>query len=100
MKFPIPAQLIVVTSTICSILHADGKHGDRCHCDSIVIFATNTSLAKIFTKRNNYDVMDIADPSSMQHACHMNFIMDFAHRRVSSLAVCMAYELHNGPRSL
>ncbi|RMX43883.1 hypothetical protein pdam_00021069 [Pocillopora damicornis] len=90
MKFPIPAQLIVVvlrtmvsyfvglnekfqvsvlhnipkgwdtlkysqvTSTICSILHADRKHGDRCHCDSIFIFATNTSLAKTFAKRNNY----------------------------------------------
>ena len=27
--------------------------------------------------------MDIADPSSMQDACHMNFVIDLAHRRVS-----------------
>ena len=26
---------------------------------------------------------DIADPSSIQDACHMNFIIDLAHRRVS-----------------
>ena len=27
--------------------------------------------------------MGIADPSSMQDACHMNFVIDLAHRRVS-----------------
>ena len=26
--------------------------------------------------------MDIADPSSMQDACHMNFVIDLAHRRI------------------
>ena len=26
--------------------------------------------------------IDIADPSSMQDACHMNFVIDLAHRRV------------------
>ena len=25
----------------------------------------------------------MADPSSMQDACHMNFVIDFAHCRVS-----------------
>ena len=27
--------------------------------------------------------MDITDPSSMQNACHINFVIDLAHRRVS-----------------
>ena len=27
--------------------------------------------------------MDIADPSSMQDACLMNFVIDLSHRRVS-----------------
>ena len=27
--------------------------------------------------------IDIADPSSMQVACHMNFVIDLAHRGVS-----------------
>ena len=30
-----------------------------------------------------YDAIDISDPSSMQDACHMNFVLDLAHRRVS-----------------
>ena len=30
----------------------------------------------------NYDTIDIADPSSMQDACHMKFEIDFAHRGV------------------
>ena len=31
----------------------------------------------------NLYAFDIADPSSIQDACHMNFIIDLAHRRVS-----------------
>ena len=30
-----------------------------------------------------HDAIDIADPSSMQDACHTNFVIDLAHRRVS-----------------
>ena len=30
-----------------------------------------------------HDAIDIADPSSMQDACHKNFLIDLAHRRVS-----------------
>ena len=32
-----------------------------------------------------YDAIDISDPNSMQlqDACHMNFVLDLAHRRVS-----------------
>ena len=30
-----------------------------------------------------HDTIDIADPSSMQDACHMNFVIDLTHWRVS-----------------
>ena len=30
-----------------------------------------------------HDAIDIADPSSMQDACRMNFVIDLARRRVS-----------------
>ena len=30
-----------------------------------------------------HDVIDIADLSSMQDTCQMNFVIDLAHRRVS-----------------
>ena len=30
-----------------------------------------------------HDAIDLADPSSMQNACYMNFIIDLAHCRVS-----------------
>ena len=29
------------------------------------------------------DTIDIADPSSMLEACHMNFLIDLPHHRVS-----------------
>ena len=34
-----------------------------------------------------HDAIDIADPSSMQDACHMNFVIDLAHLRVCGLVV-------------
>ena len=30
-----------------------------------------------------HDAMDIADPSSWQDMCHMNFVIDLAHHSVS-----------------
>ena len=30
-----------------------------------------------------HDAMDIADPSSLQDTCHMNFVIDLAHHSVS-----------------
>ena len=30
-----------------------------------------------------HDAMDIADPSSLQDMCHMNFVIDLAHHSVS-----------------
>ena len=35
-----------------------------------------------FYLKKNYAI-DIVDPSSMQDACHMNFVIDLAHRGVS-----------------
>ena len=34
-----------------------------------------------------HDAIDIADPSSMQDECHMNFVIDLAHREVSGSVV-------------
>ena len=34
-----------------------------------------------------HDAIDIADPCSMQDACHMNFVIDLAHFRVCSSVV-------------
>ena len=30
-----------------------------------------------------HDAIDNADPSSMQEACHMDYVIDLAHRKVS-----------------
>ena len=30
-----------------------------------------------------HDAIDIADPNSMQEACHMNFVIDLPHRKAS-----------------
>ena len=30
-----------------------------------------------------HDAIDIADPSSLQDTCHMNFVIDLAHHSVS-----------------
>ena len=34
-----------------------------------------------------HDAIDIANPNSMQDACHMNLVIDPAHRRVCGLVV-------------
>ena len=34
-----------------------------------------------------HDAIDIADPSSMQDTCHMNFVIDLAHLRVCGSVV-------------
>ena len=34
---------------------------------------------------HKHDTIDIADPSCMQGASHMNFVVHFAHRRVSAV---------------
>ena len=44
-----------------------------------------TELKTYHLSYSNYkhDAIDVANPSSMQDACHMNFVIDFANRRVS-----------------
>ena len=32
---------------------------------------------------NKRDAINVADPGSMQDACHVDFVIDLAHRRVS-----------------
>ena len=53
---------------------------------------TKNIFLYFFTKLKTYylsysipkhDAIDIADPSSMQDACYVNFVTDLAHRRVS-----------------
>ena len=43
----------------------------------------SSNLYHIFYSIYKYDAIDIADPSSMQDACHMNFVIELAQRRVS-----------------
>ena len=43
----------------------------------------SSKLTILFYSIYKHDTIDIADPSSMQDACHVNFSMDVAHRRVS-----------------
>ena len=50
---------------------------------------TNKSLNKIRDNKfchlsysiYEHDAIDVADPSSIQDACHMNFVIDLTHRR-------------------
>ena len=49
------------------------------HKDSSVSGVYNEVL--LFCQKHY--AIDIADPSSMQDACHMNFVIDLAHRGVS-----------------
>ena len=53
--------------------------------DLFFFFITVPSLKLTLSLISIYkhDAIDIADPSSMQDACHMNFVIDFAHCRVS-----------------
>ena len=56
-------------------------------------YQTNNIFLYFFTELKNYylsyisiykyHAIDIADPSSMQDACPMNFVIDLAHRGVS-----------------
>ena len=41
------------------------------------------NLPSLLFLSTNITLIDIADPSSMQDAFHMNFVIDLAHRGVS-----------------
>ena len=43
----------------------------------------STKLIISLISIHKHDTMDIDDPSNRQDACHMNFVIDLAHRRVS-----------------
>ena len=46
-------------------------------------FFTELKAYHISYSNNKHDAIDVANPSSMQDACHMNFVIDFANRRIS-----------------
>ena len=43
----------------------------------------STELKTYHLSNYKHDAIEITDPSSMQDVCHMNFVIDFAHSRVS-----------------
>ena len=50
---------------------------------SFPISLTSSKLTISLISINKNYAIDIADPSSMQDACHINFVIDPAHRGVS-----------------
>ena len=50
----------------------------------LILYRAKNLPSLLFLSKNNYAI-DIADPSSMQDACHMNFVIDLAHRGVSEV---------------
>ena len=46
-------------------------------------FFTELKTDCLFYSIYKLDTIDIADPSSMLEACHMNFVIDLPHYRVS-----------------
>ena len=60
-------------------------------------FFTKLKTYRLFYYSSIYklDTIDIADPSSMLEACHMNFVIDLAHHRVS-----VAQWYRNGAQNL
>ena len=50
---------------------------------SLFISLPNSKLTISLIYIYKYYAIDIADPSSMQDACHMNFVIDLAYRGVS-----------------
>ena len=61
-----------------SLCHARVKT-ENIFLNSLPISKLTISTISIF----KHYTIDIADPSSMQEACHMNFVVDLAHGRVS-----------------
>ena len=41
-----------------------------------------------------HDAIEIADPGSVEDACHMNFVIDLAHRKVS-VVQCLSIRARN-----
>ena len=49
----------------------------------LLYFFTKLKTHLLSYSITKYDAIDIADPSSMQDVCYMNFVIDLAHCRVS-----------------
>ena len=78
------------------IYYGSQKHGRNCMSHQLPLYFhqkpmtlrnyTNKQISFficIYTSISVDLAMDITDPSSMQNACHINFVIDLAHRRVS-----------------
>ena len=50
---------------------------------SLFISSPNSKLTISLIYIYKHYAIDVADPSSMQDACHMNFVIELAHRGVS-----------------
>ena len=61
-----------------SLSHARDKKKNIFLC-----FFTELKAYHISYSNNKHDAIDVANPSSMQDACHVKFVLDFAHRRIS-----------------
>ena len=64
---------------IFSLSHARDKTKNKSFSISLPCSKLTISLISIYKKY----AVDIADPSSMQDACHMNFVIDLTHRGLS-----------------
>ena len=63
---------------------------------SLFISLPNSKLTISLIYIYKHYAIDIADPSSMQDACHMNFVIDLAHRggKVSERGIRRSEERH------
>ena len=52
-------------------------------CSKLKLYRAQNLISLSFYYK--HDAIDIADPNSMQDACHMNFVIDLAHRKVSAV---------------
>ena len=64
--------------------HGDSEFFFLCHAHDktkniFIYFFAELKIYHLSYCINKYDTIDIADPSSMQDACHMNFVIDLAH---------------------
>ena len=64
---------------IFSLSHARDKTKKKSFSISLPSSKLTTSLISIYKQY----AVDIADPSSMQDACYMNFVIDLTHRGLS-----------------
>ena len=79
--------------------HGDSEFFFLCHAHDktkniFIYFFAELKIYHLSYCINKYDTIDIADPSSMQDACHMNFVIDLAHHSLEHRSAAS-----EGPRS-